>query len=110
VIPVTLPRSTGHRTTPYFQCVTCHGLFRIRNTRNKRSCVECEHLREKAKVAAGQAIKREIKAGRMFPASNYKCRDCGKQAVCYDHRSYAKPLEAEPVCKSCNGLRGPAAL
>ena len=37
-----------------------------------------------------------------------KCVDCGKDAQCYDHRDYSKPLEVDPVCKSCNALRGPA--
>lgn len=26
----------------------------------------------------------------------------------YDHRDYTKPLSVEPVCRSCNKLRGPA--
>lgn len=37
-----------------------------------------------------------------------QCVDCGKPAVDYDHREYAKPLQVEPVCRSCNLLRGPA--
>jgi hypothetical protein len=36
------------------------------------------------------------------------CRDCGKRATQYDHRDYNKPLEVEPVCQSCNLLRGHA--
>ena len=37
------------------------------------------------------------------------CVDCGRPAQCYDHRAYAKPLDVAPVCRSCNGRRGPAA-
>jgi hypothetical protein len=25
----------------------------------------------------------------------------------YEHRDYTKPLQVEPVCRSCNALRGP---
>jgi hypothetical protein len=35
------------------------------------------------------------------------CTDCGGAAVEYDHRDYKRPMEVEPVCKSCNQLRGP---
>lgn len=110
MIPVTLPRRTGHKVTPYFQCVTCHGLFRIRHKPGKRSCVECEALRERAKQAAQRAIQREIKAGRMTKANVHRCVDCGQKAEMWEHRSYAEPLNVEPVCRSCNHARGPAAL
>ena len=36
------------------------------------------------------------------------CVDCGKPAAHYDHRDYKRPLEVEPVCRSCNRKRGPA--
>lgn len=35
-----------------------------------------------------------------------KCTDCQKQAECYDHRDYSKPMMVEPVCKRCNSSRG----
>jgi len=35
------------------------------------------------------------------------CLDCDKPAQVYDHRDYNKPMEAEPVCYSCNSKRGP---
>lgn len=37
------------------------------------------------------------------------CVDCGAPAECHDHRDYSKPLHVEPVCRSCNVRRGPAA-
>jgi len=37
-----------------------------------------------------------------------KCTDCDNKAQVYDHREYSKPLEVDPVCKSCNMKRGPA--
>jgi len=35
-----------------------------------------------------------------------KCEDCGRDAECYDHRDYNKPLDVEPVCRQCNSIRG----
>lgn len=46
--------------------------------------------------------------GKIDPIEGKKCVDCGKPATCYDHRSYYKPLEVEPVCKKCNSKRGQA--
>ena len=37
-----------------------------------------------------------------------KCRDCGAPATEYDHRDYFAPLSVDPVCQSCNQLRGVA--
>lgn len=36
------------------------------------------------------------------------CFDCGKPAQHYDHRDYGKPLDVDPVCRTCNKLRGSA--
>lgn len=36
------------------------------------------------------------------------CVDCEQPAAHYDHRDYARPLQVEPVCVSCNARRGPA--
>ncbi|MFD1709823.1 hypothetical protein FVQ98_14190 [Ottowia sp. GY511] len=58
--------------------------------------------------AAYRAVQREIAAGRMLPARHYKCVDCKKQALDWDHRDYNRPLDVEPVCRSCNKKRGPA--
>lgn len=37
------------------------------------------------------------------------CADCKSRAVEYDHRDYMKPLQVDPVCKSCNAARGEGA-
>lgn len=36
------------------------------------------------------------------------CVDCERPAQVYDHRAYARPLDVQPVCRSCNSRRGPA--
>ena len=49
------------------------------------------------------------KHGRIKPITeSTKCVDCGKPAEMYDHRDYYKPLEVNPVCRTCNTKRGPA--
>lgn len=110
MIAITLPRSKERAETACFQCVTCLGLFRVRSSGGKRSCVDCEDLRVRAKEVATRKVGREIKAGRMKPATAYNCVDCGAPAKHYEHRNYSEPLCVDPVCRRCNRLRGPAAL
>lgn len=57
---------------------------------------------------AYRQVKEAILAGKLLPAATYKCADCGEQAEQYEHRDYSKPLEVEPVCRSCNWHRGTA--
>jgi formylmethanofuran dehydrogenase subunit E len=57
---------------------------------------------------AQKLVQYKVKKGEMRPASDFPCRDCGEPSTDYDHRDYNKPLEVEPVCRSCNLLRGPA--
>lgn len=65
-------------------------------------------LMSRARAAAGQAVKTAIKRGELQPAFERACADCAKPAALYDHRDYTRPLEVEPVCRSCNVMRGPA--
>ena len=53
-------------------------------------------------------VSKAVKAGDIPHISTQSCVDCGKQAAAYDHRDYNKPLDVEPVCKSCNYKRGAA--
>ena len=77
------------------------------------ACCKCSA--EKSKVyarvtgmtAACAAVARAIKSGVLKPARDFHCVDCGGQATDYDHRDYGKPLQVDPVCRSCNKLRGP---
>jgi len=57
---------------------------------------------------AAQAIQKEVRAKRLLPARQFICVDCERRADEYDHRDYSKPLEVEPVCRSCNLKRGHA--
>lgn len=66
----------------------------------------CRFIEARRMGASGQ-VARAISKGVLPPANTCKCADCGKPAVCYDHRDYTKPLMVDPVCKSCDGKRGP---
>lgn len=57
---------------------------------------------------ASSKVNRAVKRGMLPRVSTQQCVDCGKPAMVYDHRDYNKPLDVDPVCQSCNKLRGPA--
>jgi len=90
----------------------CGADFTFRH-RFAASCCKCESEKNKdyaqrtGMTAACAAVARAIKAGNLTPAKEHLCVDCGKQARDYDHRDYGRPLHVEPVCRSCNKLRGP---
>ena len=66
---------------------------------------EYKKLRDKCKHKFAYARKK----GQIEPIGEHtKCVDCGEPAEMYDHRNYYKPLEVEPVCRSCNSQRGQA--
>lgn len=65
-----------------------------------------ETLMSKRRYAAYQAVKFALISGFLPPVHFLKCFDCGRQAQCYDHRDYRKPLDVWPVCKSCDAKRG----
>jgi hypothetical protein len=66
-----------------------------------------ELLRDRAANVHG-IVARAIKRGELKHASELTCVDCGRPASQYDHRDYTKPLQVDPVCRSCNVMRGPA--
>jgi hypothetical protein len=65
--------------------------------------------RQKLTAPAHKAVADAVRSKKIPPASALICVDCGKQAKCYDHRDYSKPMEIEPVCIKCNAIRGPGA-
>lgn len=74
-----------------------------------RVCLKCARRRGSAPdlTAARRAVAGAIRKGLLVHPRLLDCADCGKQARDYDHRDYSKPLVVEPVCRSCNKLRGP---
>jgi hypothetical protein len=59
-------------------------------------------------VRAHQAVFRAVQKGLLARPETLKCVDRDEQAAHYDHRDYNRPLDVEPVCRSCNYKRGPA--
>lgn len=55
-------------------------------------------------------VQKAIRAGEIpcLKDKKTKCSDCKFPATEYDHGDYHKPLEVEPVCRSCNIKRGVA--
>ena len=82
----------------------CRECTAARATRRATQFQRAKPLAKKAIVAVNKAIKE----GLLEPPSKYICLDCGGKAEVYDHRNYHKPLNVEPVCRSCNSFRGPA--
>jgi hypothetical protein len=58
--------------------------------------------------AAIEAVSKAVAAGHIPKACEWDCIDCKAQAEVYDHRDYNKPLDVDPVCRSCNAKRGAA--
>jgi DNA-directed RNA polymerase subunit RPC12/RpoP len=73
-------------------------------------CAECASKRPTAKNGshAHSMVQLAIRLGYIKPLSECVCTDCGATATDYDHRDYNKPLDVDPVCRSCNFRRGPA--
>jgi hypothetical protein len=90
-------------------CERCGGEF-DRHAPVVRFCFPCTKQRDKDSGAylAHQAVSAAVRRGDMPRASEFPCVDCAKPARDYDHRDYSKPLDVQPVCRSCNKLRGPA--
>jgi len=99
----------------------CGSCGRSTGDRNRRTrfCRPCRQERERAysreyrrrcpiAVKAHYAVQLEIQRGNLPKADELKCTDCDRNANCYDHRDYTKPLEVDPVCGGCNKRRGPA--
>jgi hypothetical protein len=98
----------------YGPCPRCGGKSHFQHG-TKRICIcgNCTRAREsQLRAAAARAIaavqRAKARGELAYLPDGTPCVDCGAVAMVYDHREYAKPLDVEPVCISCNKLRGPA--
>lgn len=99
-------------------CTNCNRVIDIRQhdgkfshfSAFKKHCYVCEGLFASVIASAHLKIKKLIESGSMESPKGKSCVDCGAPAVCHDLRNYSKPIEAVPVCRSCNTLRGPGIL
>src|SRR3990167_9249099 len=68
-----------------------------------------EQLMARRRGKAAIAVRNAVANGLLPHHSKMRCVDCGRKADCYDHRDYRKPLDVDPVCKSCDAVRGAGA-
>ena len=73
---------------------------------------DSKYLRYTGEIAlqnrAHNVVRKARLMGLLPPASTFPCIDCNGVAYGYDHRDYSKPLEVDPICRSCNVKRGKA--
>lgn len=92
----------------------CHGCGRAHLAMHEMSeCRDCSFVRHCYQAGvrgpASYAVAKAVKLGQLPKLDgSIACVDCGGIATDYEHRDYSKPLDVEPVCRSCNKLRGPA--
>ncbi len=94
----------SNRALYCFDCLAlrCTPGFRARDPRRAaRRYFQLAHEFVAAAVRFGDLI--DLKT------SEVACADCGCRACEYDHRDYMKPLQVDPVCRSCNAARGEGA-
>jgi hypothetical protein len=71
-------------------------------------CTPCYRHENTVQFKARKIFCEALRRGKFPSAKTKRCVDCGCKARDWDHRDYLKPLEVEPVCRSCNQKRGPA--
>jgi len=54
------------------------------------------------RYAATLAVRKAVAKGDLPSISKCWCNRCDKRATEYHHADYAKPLEVEPLCRSCH--------
>lgn len=77
------------------------------NSPQAKLCSPCSNTLFECQKAVQARVHKAIREGLLPRADSFSCVDCGKQAQGYDHRDYNKPMDVEPVCRSCNAKRGP---
>lgn len=94
-------------------CIDCLALLPAKSgRRGPLRCEDCGRSRYRAMSTiqnrAAGIVARAIRAGALASPRSRVCTDCGRPAEAYDHRDYTQPLKVDPVCRSCNVMRGPA--
>jgi hypothetical protein len=73
-------------------------------------CARCSKVVKRIRRSAVNQVANAIQYQGFPHPGGFTCVDCQSwPAQFYDHRSYAEPLNVDPVCGSCNRARGPAA-
>lgn len=107
------------------KCLMCQKSVQGRSSNKALYCFDCLQIRctpefrardprRKARkyfTLAHQFVAAAVRFGDLLDLKKVEvpCADCKSRAVEYDHRDYMKPLQVDPVCKSCNAARGEGA-
>ena len=75
------------------------------NPEKARRAVIDHKKRHPDRARARQLVIQKKRAGRIPPASDLQCVDCGGKANSYHHEDYSKPLDVVPLCHRCHGIR-----
>lgn len=94
-------------------CAVCNrdispGLERLSQPSSPYCSRACKEALHEAQIKAISEVSKAVKRGELVPATHFVCTDCGAPATEYEHRNYRRPLDVDPVCRSCNIKRGPA--
>lgn len=111
-----MPRSPGSLVRA--RCCICGTVETARSASNFSRCSACKaagrwskyhNLGTRLGASGAQAVvQRAMRDGLLPRPHGLRCADCGRPATEYEHRDYNKPLEVEPICRTCNLKRGPA--
>lgn len=111
-----MPRKPGSLVRA--KCCVCGTIEMARGAGNFSRCQACKdagrftrsHYRVNwlGEGNAQSAVQQAMRDGLLPRPRTLRCADCGCPAVEYEHRDYNKPLDVEPICRSCNLRRGPA--
>jgi hypothetical protein len=94
---------------------SCDGCGDSHHRRMSRHCEPCARARwlfssyGSGRHAAAAEVAVAKRAKLLALPTTFNCADCGKQAECYDHRDYGRPLNVAAVCLACNLRRKSAA-
>lgn len=99
-------------------CRICGDIELVRGGGGSFRCSKCRasgaHLPRSSrsdwlgKDTAQRQVSISIRDGLLPSPRTLRCADCRGGAVEYEHRDYNRPLDVEPICRSCNLRRGPA--
>lgn len=91
-----------------YQCANGSRWYSVRRKGKIGRCMPCESAARLVKLVTQNTVAKAIQTGMLRSAVGQQCVDCGVAAEVLDHRDYEKPLDVDPVCKSCNSRRGAA--
>lgn len=92
------------------KCRTCKAAYaRAWRKTEKGKAASLKHYEQIQKTnvyEAKKAVYCAVRSGLIPRVKGLICQYCGDRAAAYDHRDYARSLDVQPVCTSCNKILG----